>query len=210
MSAAPKQQLRLKLRQSPGSDPNTPGGRSSATPGVLVDHEALARQKRHVDDGVMVNRSPRPSSAGKQQTPSVNPFTGTRGSAASIPALPRAHKTAGSPPAVNGIKSDVQSPALNAIRPASTASDSQSQRLSASAQTPHPVMPPPLSTPRPTSGSPHPNGPVAQQTGNHQYHPPNHYVPPTIPHYDNLRKTPLKSKSTYLVHVALLICTRCK
>lgn len=200
MSTAPKQQLRLKLRQSPGSDPNTPGGRSSATPGVIVDNEALLRQQRHVHDSMNGNRSSRPSSSGKPQTPlgSGNPFNGARGASSSIAPLAGAYsRTAGSPPAMNGIKNDVQSPALNSIRPTSTTSDSQSQRLSMPAQTPHPAMPPPQSTSRPTSGSPHPNGPIGQQSGAYpQYHPPNHYVPPVTPHFENFRKSPLKSKLT--------------
>ena len=190
MSTAPKQQLRLKLRQSPGSDSNTPGGRSSATPGVVVDNDALLRQQRHVRDSMNGLRESRPSSAGKSQTPSAstNPFNGPRGASSSLAPLPRT----GESPAPNGIKNDVQSPALNSIRPASNISDGQ--RLSVPAQTPLPVMPPPSSTSRPTSGSPHPNGPIGSQTvGYNPYTAPNYYAPPPTVNIDHYRKTPLKS-----------------
>ncbi|KAF2467407.1 Bromodomain-containing protein [Lindgomyces ingoldianus] len=214
MSGPPKQQIKIKLRQSPSSDPNTPAARSSATPSVIVDNEALLRQQRHVQESMNGTRSSRPSSSGKVQTPlaSSNPFSGPKGASSSVPPLSLSQsRTAGSPPAVNGIKNDVQSPALNSIRPASTASDSQSQRLSVPAQTPHPVMPPPRSMSRPASGSPHPTGPIGQQTGSYsQYTTSNYYVPPTTPHFENLRKAPLKSidealipKITLTTHPAL-------
>lgn len=197
-AAAPKQQLKLKLRQSPGSDPNTPAARSSATPGIIVDSEALQRQQRHVLDSMNGNRSSRPASAGKAGTPSAtaNPFTGARGASAAIAPLPAVQtRAAGSPAVMNGVKQDVQSPALSAIRPASTRSDSQDQRLSVPAQTPFPVMAPPHTLARPTSGSPHPNG-ISQQTGayNAPYQTPSYYVPPTAPRVDSLRKVPLKSE----------------
>ncbi|KAL1604074.1 hypothetical protein SLS60_005666 [Paraconiothyrium brasiliense] len=197
----PKQALKLKLRQSPVSDPNTPAARSSATPGVIVDNDALLRQQRHVLDSMNNKRSSRPPSAGRTGTPTTlsNPFSGPRGASATVPSLPTAQtRTAGSP-GVNGIKNDVQSPALNAIRPASNASDSQSQRLSIPAQTPHPVMPPP----RPASGSPFPNGPVGQQATGYAnpYAPPapSYYVPPVTPHFENFRKVPLKSADDALI-----------
>ncbi|ORY00242.1 Bromodomain-containing protein [Clohesyomyces aquaticus] len=203
MSGPPKQQLKLKLRQSPGSDPNTPAARSSATPGVIVDNEALLRQQRHVQESMNGSQKSRPSSSGKTQTPSAsaNLFSGPRGASATVPPpITSQSRTAGSPPAANGIKNDLQSPALTSIRPASTASDSHSQSLSVPAQTPHPVMPPPQNTSRPPSGSPHPNGPIGQQTGGYpQYHPPNYYVPPTTPHYENFRKVPLKSTNEALI-----------
>jgi hypothetical protein len=201
---APKQQLKLKLRQSPASEANTPGARSSATPGasgVIVDNEALLRQQRHVQESMHGQRAARPSSSSKPSTPAANPFSGARGAAATIPPLPAVQsKPAASPPATNGIKHDVQSPALNAIRPASNTSDSQSQRLSVPAHTPHPTMAPPQALSRPASGSPHPNGflggpPSASYTN--QYHPPpNYYVPPVTTQFDYYRKTPLKSKLT--------------
>ena len=191
---APKQQLKLKLRQSPGSDPNTPAARSSATPGVIVDNDALQRQQRHVLESMHGSRSSRPPSQGKVGTPaaSSNPFSGAKGASAVVAPLTAAQtRTAGSPAAVNGVKQDMQSPALSAIRPASTASDSQTQRLSVPSQTPHPVMAPP----RPTSGSPFPNGPMGQQTapvnGHYQQA---IYVPPSALRLDTFRKVPLKSE----------------
>ncbi|KAF2442048.1 Bromodomain-containing protein [Karstenula rhodostoma CBS 690.94] len=201
----PKQALKIKLRQSPVSEPNTPAARSSATPGVIVDNEALIRQQRHVLDSMNGSRSSRPPSAGRTGTPTTlsNPFNVPRGVSATIPSLPAAQtRTAGSP-GVNGIKNDVQSPALNAIRPASNASDSQGQRLSIQAHTPHPVMPPPHAASRPTSGSPLPNGPIGQQTGGfaNPYAPPtpSYYVPPVTPHFENFRKVPLKSADEALM-----------
>jgi hypothetical protein len=190
---APKQQLKLKLRQSPASDRNTPGARSSATPGVIVDSDALLRQQRHVRDSMHGPNSARASPQAKIGTPapSSNPFSGAKGATAAIAPL-AAQRTAGSPPAVNGVKQDMQSPALSAARPSSTASDSQAQRLSVPAQTPHASMAPP----RPTSGSPYPNGPVGQatMTNGHSHHS-TYYVPPSALRHDTFRKTPLKSKS---------------
>jgi len=206
-ASAPKQQLKLKLRQSPVSEANTPAARSSATPGVsgvIVDNEALLRQQRHVLESMHGSRSSRPSSSGKPQTPgaSANPFSGTRGGSATIPPLPAVQtKSAASPPATNGIKNDVQSPALNAIKPASNASDSQSQRVGVPAHIPHPAMAPPHTLSRPASGSPHPNGSIGPQTGTYtaQHHPPpNYYVPPVTPQFDHLRKVPLKSECIVL------------
>ncbi|CAO2656912.1 Nn.00g057150.m01.CDS01 [Neocucurbitaria sp. VM-36] len=199
-ATAPKQQLKLKLRQSPGSDRNTPGARSSATPGVIVDSEALQRQQRHVLDSMNGNRSSRPASAGKAGTPSAstNPFTGPSAGSANMSSLPS--RTAGSP-AVNGVKQDVQSPALSAIRPASTRSDSQDQRLSVPAQTPLPVMAPPHTLARPASGSPHPNG-IGQQPNAYSapYQPPSYYAPPpAAPRVDSFRKVPLKSIDEALI-----------
>ncbi|KAF1951910.1 hypothetical protein CC80DRAFT_573588 [Byssothecium circinans] len=202
-SAPPKQALKLKLRQSPVSDPNTPRARSSATPNFIVDNEALKRQQKHVMESMNGTRSPQPTSAGTSNTPlAANPFAGPRGAASSIPPLPISQtKTAGSPPALNGVKRDVQSPALNAVRPASNASDSQSQRLSVPAHTPHPVMLPPQTVARPTSGSPRPNGQVNHQAPYaNQYHPPpTYYVPPVTPHFENFRKVPLKTVDEALI-----------
>ena len=167
-SAAPKQQLKLKLKPSPGSEPNTPSARDSATPGVIVDNDALLRQQRHVLNS-MGNQSSRAAS-GEAATPgaSANPFSGPKGGASTSAPLSAAQgKTGGSPPAVNGVKQDVQSPALSAIRPASTAPDSS--RLSVPVQAPHPHMAPPHNMSRTASGSPHPNG-LGLQNG--------HYAPP--------------------------------
>lgn len=186
---APKQQLKLKLRQSPGSESATPGARSSTTPGVIVDSDALQRQQRHVLDAT--NRSSRPSPSGNTGTPSAapNPFIGPRGGSSSVPSLPSGQaRAAGSPAVLNGIKQDVQSPALSAVRPMSTAPDGQ--RLSVPLQAPQAVMAPPNATPRPASGSPHPNGVNGYHT---PYQAPQYYAPPQAPRIDCLRKTPLKS-----------------
>jgi hypothetical protein len=195
-SALPKQQLKIKLRQSPVSDPNTPQVRNSATPGFIVDNEALLRQQKHVMESMNGSRAARPTSSGKPSTPvPSNPFAGPRGVASTITPLPvMPARTAASPPSTNGIKLDVKSPALNAVRPASNASD-QSQRMNIPAQMPHSVMAPPQA--RPTSGSPRPNGLMSQHTSsyNNQHHPPpNYYVPPVVPHFENFRKVPLKCK----------------
>ncbi|CAN9189954.1 unnamed protein product [Alternaria alternata] len=198
-AAAPKQQLKLKLKPSPGSERNTPSARDSATPGVIVDNDALLRQQRHVLDS-MGNRSATPSKAATPTAP-ANPFTGPKGVASTIAPLSAAQgKTAGSPPAVNGVKQDVQSPALSAIRPASTAPDSQAARLSVPAQTPHPNMAPPQHMSRPASGSPHPNG-VGLQNGNHvsAYQAPTYYAPPPVARVDSFRKVPLKNIDEALI-----------
>lgn len=198
---APRQQLKLKLRQSPASERDTPGARNSATPGVIVDNDALVRQQRHVMDSMGGPKLSLTSSQTKQGTPvaSTNPFTGPRGASASIALLPALQsRTAGSPPVLNGVKLDVQSPALSAIRPASTASDG---RVSIPAQTPQPLMAPPQSI-RPTSGSPYPNGPIGQQTPimNGQHQTPSYYVPPSALRADTFRKVPLKSKHLHSRH----------
>lgn len=211
-SSAPKQQLKLKLRQSPGSDPNTPGARSSATPGVIVDNEALLRQQKHVLQGMKNPPTSRPPSAGKAGTPSAtpNPFTGPRGGSASIVSNPVAQaRAAGSPTVHNGVKQDVQSPALGAIRPASTVPDTQNVQLSVPAQTPHPTMAPPQTISRPASGSPFPTGPMGQQSGYAPpYQQPNYYVPPPpAPRVDNFRKTPLKSELLSRMDIFYILLT---
>ncbi|PSN63400.1 Bromodomain-domain-containing protein [Corynespora cassiicola Philippines] len=198
-ASAPKQQLKLKLRQSPGSDPNTPRARNSATPGVIVDNEALLRQQRHVLESMNGQRSSRPSSSGKAGTPgaAANPFSGPRAGSATVAPAAGQTATAGSPAPVNGIKNDVQSPALNAIRPVSNASDGQSQRLSVPAQTP--AMAPPSVVSRTNSGSPHPNGALGQPPNAATPYQIPYYVPPVTPQVDNFRKTPLKSIDEALI-----------
>lgn len=191
-SPATKPNLKLKLRQSPVSGSNTPTTRDSATPGVIVDSEALQRQQRHVTDSVGGRRS-RP--VDKAATPvASNPFSGARGSSTAVaPMLPAQARTTGSP-AANGVKQDIQSPALSAIRPGSNAPDAQ--HLSRNAQTPVPMMAPPQTISRPPSGSPHPNGLYGHSNGlsTPGFQPPTPYVPPSTPRTDVFRKTPLKSK----------------
>ena len=189
---APKQQLKLKLRQSPVSGSQTPVTRDSATPGVIVDNEALQRQRQHVNDSTGSRRS---KPAEKAATPvASNPFSGTRGPSATIAPIPSAQtKTAGSP-AANGVKQDIQSPALSAIRSGSNAPDVQ--RLSVPAQTPVPIMAPPQAISRQPSGSPHPNGVFSMPNGlpTPSFQQPAPYVPPSVPRTDVFRKIPLKSK----------------
>jgi hypothetical protein len=185
---APKQQLKLKLRQSPVSGSQTPVTRDSATPGVIVDNEALQRQRQHVNDSTGSRRS---KPAEKAATPvASNPF-----SSAAIAPIPSAQtRTAGSPGA-NGVKQDMQSPALSTIRSGSNAPDAQ--RLSVPAQTPVPIMAPPQAISRQASGSPHPNGVFSLPNGlpTSAFQQPAPYVPPSVPRTDVFRKMPLKSKS---------------
>jgi hypothetical protein len=192
-NSAPKPNLKLKLRQSPGSGSNTPTNRDSATPGgVIVDSGSLQRQQQHVNESMGGRRS-RPLD--KAATPVAStPFTGTRGLSAAVPLVPGTQSRAVGSPAANGVKQDVHSPALSAIRPGSNAPESQ--RLSVSAQTPVPVMaPPPQSLSRTQSGSPHPNGLFGLQNGvSHPgYQPPTPYVSPSVPRTDVFRKVPLQS-----------------
>lgn len=49
------------------SAPGTPGARSSSTPGVIVDNDALERQQRHVQAGINGQRPP--SSGGPVRNP---------------------------------------------------------------------------------------------------------------------------------------------
>jgi len=197
----PKQQLKLKLRQSPASDPNTPAAHNAATPGVIVDGDALVRQQRHVLDSMASRRTSRASPIVKPATPSAstNPFSGPRGGSATVAPLSAAQtRTAGSPPALNGVKQDVQSPALSAIRPATTAPDSQAARLGVPSQTQHPVMAPPTLH-RMASGSPHPNG-FTQPNG--VYATPQaqtYYAAPAVPRVDSFRKVPLKNIDEALI-----------
>ncbi|CAI6281041.1 unnamed protein product [Periconia digitata] len=207
-TAAPKQQLKLKLRQSPVSDANTPRGRSSATPGFIVDNEALLRQQRHVMESMNGTRSSRPSSAGKSGTPVANPFNGAKGASSAASPLPITQtKTAASPPATNGIKRDVQSPALNAIRPGSNAPDGQVQRVNVPQQTPHGVLALPQGSSRPASGSPLPHTPYGQQASHlsQSQQPPTYYVPPVAPHFENFRSQPLKSVDEALIPKITLV-----
>lgn len=207
-SAAPKQQLKLKLKPSPGSEPNTPSARDSATPGVIVDNDALLRQQRHVLNS-MGNRSSRaPSGEAGIPGASTNPFGGSKGGASTIPPVSASQsRTAGSPPVVNGVKQDIQSPALSAIRPASTAPDNA--RLSVPVQTPHPNMAPPQNVSRPGSGSPHPNG-LGLQNGHYTPQQPQSYHAPPVPRVDCFRKVPLKSKRSLFRRLIFFFTNACK
>lgn len=192
--AAPKQQLKLKLRQSPGSEANTPGARSSATPGVIVDNDALGRQQRHVLDSVNGSRSSRPSSAGKSATPSAtaNMF-GRQDTSAAVP------RATGSPALPNGIKQDTSTPnpgGLGAFRLRSNPQiPTLGQSNSITGQAQPQAMAPPQGLARPPSGSPHPNG-ITQPGYTGSYQQPQ-YFPPPPPRVDSFRKIPLNSKRTH-------------
>lgn len=186
--SAPKQQLKLKLRQSPGSDRNTPG-RNSATPSIIVDSEALQRQQRHVLEGMNGNKG----AAGKPGTPMSHPFTGARGDSTTVPPLSATQMRSAGSPAINGVRPDMQSPALSATRPGTIRMDSQGSGLGAPTHIQLPIMAPPHTLTRPTSGSPLANG--VQQAGyNAQPQAPTHYIPPNTPRVDSLRKVPLESE----------------
>lgn len=207
--SAPKPSIKLRFggqKASPApSAPDTPAGRSSGTPGVIVDSGALERQQRHVQAGM---NGQRPSSSGTpSQTPaSRNPFGGSRPGSASIPPIgldTDQSVAAVSPPAVvNGVKSEsqaTQSPALNSIRLSSGAPENpkESQRPSVPAQVPQlagSAMPPPQnSTPRPASGSPHPNPPAGHHSGTQGYHPQSYYTPQPAG-FETYRRAPGKSR----------------
>ena len=203
-TAAPKQQLKLKLKPSPGSEPNTPSARDSATPGVIVDNDALLRQQRHVLNSMGSRSSRAPSGEAGTPGASTNPFTGSKGGVSTIPPSSASQSRTGGSPVANGVKQDVQSPALSAIRPASTAPDSS--RLSVPVQTPHPNMAPPQNMSRPGSGSPHPNG-LGLQNGHYTPQQPQSYHAPPVPRVDCFRKVPLKSKYTLSRRLMLLLTT---
>jgi hypothetical protein len=178
-SAAPKQSIKLKFggnKASPGApSPRGTPGVDRNTPGVIVHNEALERQREMVAAGM---NGGRPPSAPGVTPGSRNPFVDSRSGSAStpIPAL-NAHASAATPPAqTNGVKSEVQagqSPALSAIRPGSAAS---------SQPAPSTMAPVAGLTPRPASGSPHPQlqPPLYPTSNNHyqppQYHPPNGFI----------------------------------
>ncbi|KAK8203752.1 Bromodomain-containing protein [Phyllosticta capitalensis] len=165
-----------KNSPAPGSAPGTPAGRSSATPGVIVDNEALERQQRQVQAGLSGQRPPSSGGQGAHTTRSA--------SAAS--------------PAPNGVKSETQpgqSPALDTIRPSSTAPDSRPSTSQPAS------MPPPISaTPRPPSATPYTNGHLPMQQGHSYmggpYHPPNGF--------DNKYRQPGKSVADALLPVVVI------
>ncbi|OCK77511.1 Bromodomain-containing protein [Lepidopterella palustris CBS 459.81] len=210
MSAPKSQSIKLRLggpKGSPGptSAPDTPAGRSSATPGVIVDSDALERQQRHVQAGMNGGQRPPSSGTPSQGTMPRNPFGGSRPSSTSIPPLnqDKGFNGATSPPVLNGVKSEsqaVQSPALNTIRLSSAVPESQKdgQRPSVSVQAPQPAasaMPPPLgTTPRPLSGSPHPA--VGQQP---HYNSQNYYAPPPPQAFENHRRAAGKTAADALI-----------
>ena len=128
-------------------------GSERGTPGIVVDGDALQRQRDMVSGAVNGGR-PASSTGGAR-----NPFGGTTSRSQSattpIPTLARGASAARASPAplaqtngAGGVKAEGQSPALSAIRPSSQAPLS---------------MPPPAGVAsRPVSGSPHPQ---AQSNG---------------------------------------------
>jgi Bromodomain len=174
----PKQSIRLTMHrseQSPStaSRPGTPA-QERGTPGVRVDNEALARQRKMVAAGIG-GQTPS-NSGGLPVAPTRNPFSRSTSTSTPIPTLnsrysdPRGIPAQSPPVHTNGVKNEVppvQSPAYTALRPA------QPLHLSQSA------MPPPNGlTPRPSSGSPPPPGPTGYHPPQYQYHPPPSYHGP--------------------------------
>ncbi|GAB7354703.1 hypothetical protein MBLNU459_g5120t1 [Dothideomycetes sp. NU459] len=134
----PKPVLHLGAKSSP----------APPTPGVTVDNDALARQKKLVQAGVNGHRNSlptRPSPSPARSTPqppavavaAAKPLDGK----ASSPPLPAA--------GVKAEKSVAPSPALANTRLLSAGPDARQSPL------PSAIMPPPA--PRPASGSPHPS-----------------------------------------------------
>ena len=209
--SAPSIKLRLNAgsKPSPGPSGTATPSRNSATPGVIVDGEALARQRLHVDAGM----HGRPSSASAQPgAASRNPFSHSN-SATPIPTISQhtAQRApsggAGSPPltkGVNGVKSEAPaaSPAMNGVRPISAAGDRQSIQPAQSHTpqlAPAPMLPP-GSTLRPPSASPlppNPYGPISQQMHQpHAYHhaPSSNYAQPQLTGVENKYRAAGKSK----------------
>ena len=132
----------IKLKFGAGSKPSpSPAPEKTSdrgTPGIVVDGNALERQKAMVSASV----NGRPTSAAGR-----NPFSRSGSATTPIPSLARGVSAASPPVQTNGVKAEGQSPALSAIRPTSVA-PSANGALS---------MPPPAGVnSRPVSGSPHP------------------------------------------------------
>jgi hypothetical protein len=202
--SAPKQQsikLRLgghKASPAPGTPaPDTPTGRSSGTPGVIVDSGALERQRTHVQ--VSMNGQ-RPGSSGTSshlQGPR-NPFGGARSVSASIPSISGdAGYGVAASPGLNGVKTEsyaTQSPGLTSIRLSSAAPEVQNPRLGVPMHTPlsgSAMAPPQHLTPRPNSDSPHPHQHIGQQSS---YTQPNYYAPPPPAAFENHARAAGKGK----------------
>ncbi|KAL9599686.1 MAG: hypothetical protein Q9219_003674 [cf. Caloplaca sp. 3 TL-2023] len=163
-------QPKVKLRM-PAKSPDPPkitlkfgGSKPSGTTGVSVDNEALKRQQDLVKAGMngqaAIRASPRNPTAGSEQIPTSNGIP--------TPQRTSQERNSGSAdkPMMNGVKAETstgQSPAVGSVLLSTDRSSSLDAR-----QSPNGVMmPPPLAnlTPRPPSGSPHP-----------QSYPSNHYT----------------------------------
>ncbi|KAF2835544.1 Bromodomain-containing protein [Patellaria atrata CBS 101060] len=200
LNLGPKQPS-LKLRFSTGrgspsstENPNTPVARSSATPGVIVDNDALERQQQHVLAGM--NGQQQTANAAAKPLAPRNPFSRAGSSGTPVPpgrasAQPLVEQlraaSAGSPGLMtNGVKSETQpsqSPAPNPIQPNVTPDSNVNGSLvqpDQPTQTVTSTMPPPP-TIRPSSGSPHPHTlPQAQNTSHHHYPPHQSVAPPGV------------------------------
>ncbi|KAF2806063.1 Bromodomain-containing protein [Mytilinidion resinicola] len=187
MSAPKQQSIKLRIGGLKGSPapgtptPDTPAGRSSGTPGVIVDSGALERQRSHVQAS-MNGQRPTSSETPSQIQGPRNPFGGGRSGSGSIPPLSGdASYGAAASPGLNGVKTETyhaQSPALDSIRLSSAAPEVQNLRLGVPVHTPlgGSVMPPPQHiTPRPASGSPLPYPHMGQSVG---YNPQNYTTQP--------------------------------
>ena len=114
------------------------------TPGIVVDGDALQRQR----DMVSASVNGRPASSGAR-----NPFGGATASRSQSATTPVPTLAKGVSPAsnvaaqTNGVKAEGQSPALSAVRP-----------MTGQGQAPLSMPPPVGVTSRPVSGSPHPQG----------------------------------------------------
>lgn len=174
-----------KASPAPSSAPDTPAGRSSTTPGFIVDKEALERQQAHVQAGVNGGRPPSAGTPTMGRTPSATNINGSR----SIPP--------GTSPAPNGIKKEASQ-------------DSRLAQAGIGGVAPHSMAPPHLQQ-RPASGSPHPYSPYAQP-GHHpqqQPPPPPTYIPaPSIPQQFPSKRNPnvpsILPEITISTHPALL------
>ncbi|KAL8699238.1 MAG: hypothetical protein Q9201_006120 [Fulgogasparrea decipioides] len=155
-------QPKVKLRM-PAKSPEPPkitlkfgGPKPTGTAGVSVDSEALKRQQDLVNAGMngqASNRAgPKVPAGGAQRVPIAN-----GASTLQRTSQERTRSDSGERPTINGVKTESsmgQSPALASVQLNADRSGSLDAR-----QSPHPsMMPPPLAslTPRPPSGSPHP------------------------------------------------------
>jgi hypothetical protein len=192
-SSGLKLRLGTKASPAPSSGPDTPANRSSATPGVIIDAEALQRQQQHIQASIKTGN--RPSSSGTPQpgAGAKNPFS--RSGSGTVPLTQLASGSAQQP---NGVRT--QSPFA---RPASGTPDIKQPPA---AQPGVAAMLPPHAhhLQRPLSGSPHPSPYSTQysagmQPSNMYYsqthsQQPQYIPPPTIAHAEErLRKPGIES-----------------
>lgn len=168
--AEPPQPRKVKLRM-PAKSPEPPklrlrfgAPKSSGSPGVSIDSEALKRQQELVRSGAHPRENP--SGGGTPQFGARNPF-GRSPSGLGLPQIPSLHpgsrngtrsvSVEHSATASNGVKNEVpfgQSPALGAVKLNREANSSNESNKSPNRAVS--TMPPPLgATPRLASYSPH-------------------------------------------------------